>query len=230
MVEEVKAGLPAIYDHGLNPEVEMETDDIEGILNSEAFRAAIEEGNLAATRIRSRVKALWRDWLGVGHSLYYLHATAMQVTHANDVNDGRYKEKLGALMSHTQFDDLLDKWGRSRLIWLMEREEAVTSWWSLLSTRDQARWCHPSTVYKEFTSKKKEKKPKGAKAEEGGDATSEELADTLGVILAKITRDADENVREIAKAVGKLELTLAEQQTLLTKMVAGLDAIANKEG
>jgi len=213
-------------------EIEVEAEEVElapdDILKSPQYRSARDDGNKAWGRITRHVKALWDDWKIVGRALIEMRYAAQRLSGTDDVMSGHYQNQFSALLSSTHFADM-DKVVRSKLLSLMDNEVLVDVWWNALPFDKQARWTHPTTIWKQFNAKEPRPDAKKKTEDKGEDDDlddSDELDEALPGGKVKIGTDAAANVAAIVRAVDALLITDAERSKLLKDMAAGLKKAA----
>jgi len=217
--------LPTVYDHGISGI--HDTID-ETIIDSAELRDAVSHGNIVAIELREHNRQTFLKWLDLGGSFHVLHRAALERAGTSDPFGPAYRKAITKLLAQTQFGDLLDKAGRSKLLFLYEHQEEVLLWWNFeILPKQRMKWNHPSTVWKEFTKRDRAaKKPKPEKTVEIDldDTTAEDLDTAINPARITITKDAKANVAAIVRAVDTLGLTPRQRNKLLLDMVNGIRA------
>lgn len=209
-------------EHTEHEDEPLDEEQRRAILEAPEYLDAIEAGNKAWGHIKRRTRLIFEDWKVVGRALQEIRRAALTISGANDITSDHYRQQFHALLDGTSFANM-DKVVRSKLLDLTDHSDDVSRWWDTLPFDKQARWTHPTTVWKQFQLANKKAVPAGPEVEEGEEEDLDDSEDLEDVIpgssgKVKIGLDAAANVAAIVAAIDYQMPTTAERNALLKDM------------
>jgi hypothetical protein len=112
-----------------------------------AEQHAILRGREAWKRLKEDVT--WEDWMLTGIALAIGRDECLRATHANSVDDKRYRNAFGDWLKVNGFDDI-DKAARSRLFKCMDHRADIEAWRATLTMSERLKLIHPNTVVRKW--------------------------------------------------------------------------------
>jgi hypothetical protein len=111
----------------------------------------VRRGQEAWSRLATREKHTWEDWILVGEALRVGRHQAMRQAGTNTPSGKRYNGIFGEWLQETGFD-AVDKGARSRLFDCLENLDQINNWRDALPFGRRLELNHPNTVFRTWRS------------------------------------------------------------------------------
>jgi len=221
-------------------------DKYEMPLEGDAYKKMVKELNSTCTKLVQSGKKRWEYWLIVGKSVMEIRLKAMHDSGTDDLASDHYRQAFNRLLANTKVNDVIDRSGLSKLLFIIENEPDVNGWLygPDMSERQRQKWTHPATVWKEYKAwlkrqgQPKVNHPKVAAHEpvEFDDTLDDKLGEALHVVHPMeplnhvgVSVDVDQVVRDIVKVVDGMKLSKKQRAEFFLQLGKQLLALAPKQ-
>jgi hypothetical protein len=110
----------------------------------------VRRGQEAWSRLATREKHTWEDWLAVGEALRIGRHGAMLEAGTNKPSGSRYADIFGQWLKTTNFD-AIEKGTRSRLFGCLDHRDDIERWREALPLSRRLELNHPNSVWRNWS-------------------------------------------------------------------------------
>jgi hypothetical protein len=213
----------------MTPETQTDTERDDGTdtstppprspLSPAEYKKVIQAADATYKKLKDKAKDDFLTWLPVARGLFEIRLKAFEGSNSRDVLSKPYRDELARELSRTTHLRNMDSTLRKVLTNIGQHEDDIIAWWEERTEDEQAAWSSPQTVWKNYKGdggkgRRRAKKAKPAKSEQegmDGDATDEELRETL--IQAPLNHvRIQEDHRAVAAEIGKIVDTMFDDR------------------